>query len=190
LFAVTFAASGRGNAQSRLNRREDYSLVTVQINGTSREYGADTTLLDVSRDVAHLYNSPIVAASIDNDVKDLQTAVRDGARITFHLTSEEGTRVYRRSLAFVLVVAARDLFPGGEVPLSIRLARACIASSISTVDLTGEDVARIEERMRQIVAEDRPFIRQSMLRADASLFSRPPVRATRSKCLASCSGSL
>ncbi len=168
MFAVTFAASGRGNAQSRLNRREDYSLVTVQINGTSREYGADTTLLDVSRDVAHLYNSPIVAASIDNDVKDLQTAVRDGARINFYdLTSEEGTRVYRRSLAFVLVVAARDLFPGGEVTIEHSLSKGLYCELHLDRDLTGEDVARIEERMRQIVAEDRPFIRQSMLRADA-----------------------
>ncbi len=161
-------ASGRSNAQSRLNRREDYSLVTVQINGASREYGAGTTLLDISREVAHLYPSPIVAASIDNDVKDLQTAVRDGGSINFFdLTSEEGTRVYRRSLAFVLVVAARDLFPGGEVTVEHSLSKGLYCELHLDRELTGEDVERLQERMQQIIAEDRPFIRQSMLRADA-----------------------
>ncbi len=143
-------------------------MVTVQIGETSRKYEPGMTLLDVSRDVSHLFTSPIVAATIDNDVKDLQTTVRDGGRVAFlDLTSDEGMRVYRRSLSFVLVVAARDLFPAAEVTVEHSLGKGLYCELHLDRELTAEDIGRLQERMRQIVAEDRPFVRQSMLRADA-----------------------
>ncbi|MDT8900497.1 nucleoside kinase [Anaeroselena agilis] len=118
--------------------------------------------------MACLYPSPIVAATVDNDVKDLKTAIRDGDRITFlDLTSEEGMRVYRRSLSFILVVAARDLFPAAEVTVEHSLGKGVYCELHLDRELTAEDVDRLQERMRRLVAEDRPFVRQSMLRADA-----------------------
>lgn len=143
-------------------------MVTVHIDGTSREYEAGTTLLAISRDVAHLYPAPIVAAAIDNDVKDLQATVQESGSVSFiDLTGEEGMRVYRRSLAFVLVAAANDLFPAGEVTVEHSLSKGLYCEVHLDRELSAADVARLEERMRQIIAADRPFIRRSMPRLAA-----------------------
>ncbi len=148
-------------------------MATVHIDGVSREYADCTTLLAVSRDFAAQFATPIVAAAVDNDVKDLQTTVKDGSKITFiDLTREEGMRVYRRSLVFVMIVAARDLFPDGKVTVEHSLGKGLYCEVDLGRELTAEDVARIEERMRQIVSEDRPFVRKRMPRAEAITLSR------------------
>jgi uridine kinase len=152
---------------------EEDPVVTVHIDGASREYEDCTTLLAVSRDFAGRFAAPIVAAAVDNDVKDLQTAVRDGSKIAFiDLTSEEGTRVYRRSLVFILIVATRDLFPDGKVTVEHSLSKGLYCEIDLGRELTSEDVARIEERMRQIVGEDRPFVRRRVPRSEAIALSR------------------
>ncbi len=149
-------------------------MARVYIDGVGREYADGTTLMAVSRDFAGRFATPIVAAAGDNDVKDLQTVVKDGGKITFiDLTSEEGARIYRRSLAFVLIVAARDLFPDGKVTVEHSLSKGLYCElDLGGRELTAEDVARIEERMRQIVGEDRPFIRRRMPRAEAIALSQ------------------
>lgn len=142
--------------------------ITVRTGGADRQYEEGTTLLAVSRDEAHRHAAPIVAAMLNNDVKDLQAAVPDGATVDFvDLTSEEGTRVYRRSLAFVLVAAARDLFPAGEVTVEHSISKGLYCELHLERELTGEDVERLQARMREIVAEDRPFVRRSMPRGEA-----------------------
>ncbi|HWQ60867.1 MAG TPA: nucleoside kinase, partial [Negativicutes bacterium] len=143
-------------------------MVTVHVNGTSRQYEAGTTLLDISRDFAASFPSPIVAASLSNDVKDLQACVNEDCRVSFiDLTSEEGTRVYRRSLAFVLVAAAGELFPQGEVTVEHSLGKGLYCEVHLDRELTADDVDRLQERMRQIIAEDRPFVRRTMPRDEA-----------------------
>lgn len=143
-------------------------MATVHINGTSREYEPGTTLLDISRDFARLYPSPIVAATLGNDAKDLQACIREDCRVSFlDLTSDEGMRVYRRSLAFVLVAAARDLFPAGEVTVEHSLSKGLYCEVHLDRELTAADVDSLQERMRQIIAEDRPFVRRTMPRAEA-----------------------
>lgn len=151
-----------------MNNTEVEPLVTVNVNGTSRQYEEGTTLLDVSRDFAATFPSPIVAAVIDNDVKDLQACVAEGCRVSFiDLTSEEGQRVYRRSLAFVLVAAAHDLFPAGEVTVEHSLSKGLYCEAHLDRELTAADVARLQERMRQIIAADLPFVRRIMPRDEA-----------------------
>jgi len=143
-------------------------VVTVRIGGASRQYEAGTTLLTISRDFAHRHPAPIVAALLDNDINDLQTAVKEDCQVSFiDLTSEEGQRVYRRSLAFVLVAAAGELFPGAEVTVEHSLSKGLYCEVHLDRELTAEDVDRLQEGMRQIIAADRPFVRRIMPRSEA-----------------------
>jgi len=145
------------------------TMVTIEFaGGDSRQYEEGTTLLAVSREREHLYSAPIVAALVDNDVKDLQTAVKDGTKVEFiDLSREDGARIYRRSLAFVLVTAARDLFPAGEVTVEHSLSKGLYCELNMDRALTAADVDALAARMRAIVAEDRPFVRRTLPRAEA-----------------------
>lgn len=138
------------------------------VNGQSREYDSCTDLLTVSKDVAQDFSTPIVAAKVNHDVKDLQSQL--GADCTvefFDLRTAEGMMVYQRSLVFVMVTAAHELFPAVEATVEHSLSKGLYCELHLERDLTEEDVRKLQERMREIIEEDRPFVRKKMPKAQA-----------------------
>ena len=149
-------------------------MVTVEfINGQYQEYNKNTSLLTISRDVASLYTTPIVVAKVNNELKDLQTVVDTDCKVDFlDLHTEQGTKVYQRSLTFVMISAVRDLFPKGEVTVEHSLSKGLYCELYLGRELTSTDIRAIEERMREIVAEDRPIVRKVLpIKEAISLFS-------------------
>lgn len=143
--------------------------VTVKFaDGDSRQYPAGTTLQAISGDFADRHAAPIVVAKVNNDVKDLQTVVCRDCTVEFvDLASEDGRRVYQRSLAFVMVTATRDLYPDGEVTVEHSLSKGLYCELNLGREVTADDIAKLEQRMAAIIAEDRPFVRRSLPRAEA-----------------------
>ncbi|HMM21913.1 MAG TPA: nucleoside kinase [Selenomonadales bacterium] len=142
--------------------------VTVRFSDQeSRVYDAGTTLLAVGRDVAERYDTAIVAAKVNNDVKDLQAEIKEDCHVDFlDMTGEEGMRVYQRSLAFVMITAARALFPQGEVTVEHSLSKGLYCELHLGRELTEADVRQLEAKMRELIAEDRPIVRKSLPRAE------------------------
>jgi uridine kinase len=143
--------------------------VTVKFaDGDNRQYPAGTTLLAVSREFADRHATEIVAAKVNNDIKDLQTELSGDCTVEFiDIASDNGIRVYLRSLSFVMVTATRDLFPDGEVTVEHSLSKGLYCELNLGREITAEDVAGLEKRMTELIAEDRPFERRSLPRAEA-----------------------
>jgi len=60
--------------------------------------------------------APIVAAIVENELYELTATVKTPATVQFlDLTDQEGQRIYRRSLTFLLIAAAYELFPEAVV---------------------------------------------------------------------------
>jgi len=93
------------------------SNVKIQFtNGEVGEYDKGSSLLDIARERAVLYTSPIVAAKVNNEIKDLQSRVDSDCSIDFlDLQTETGIKVYERSLTFVMIAAAKELFPNATL---------------------------------------------------------------------------
>lgn len=143
--------------------------VTVHFtNGQDRIYDSNTDLLTISKDVAHLYPTTVVAAEVNNVVRDLQTEVGGECTLKFlDLSNPEGIRVYQRSLVFVMVTAAQELFPDGEVTVEHSLSKGLYCELHLGRDITVDDVKNLEVRMRLIIEEDRPFIRKKLPKPEA-----------------------
>lgn len=78
-----------------------------------------TALLELAREYAHLRRETIIAARVDNDIKELTYQLQDDCSVSFiDLTEEDGMRIYRRSLYFIFMKAAYDLFPDRRVIIS------------------------------------------------------------------------
>ena len=78
-------------------------------NNIIREYPAGTTLLEVSRDFAANYQSPIVEGIFNGIGTDLQKPVFENGTVDFiTLDTEEGMRVYVRSLLFLCLLYTSD----------------------------------------------------------------------------------
>lgn len=149
--------------------------ITVHFaNGEQRNYPRGILLKDVAQEMKGLYVSAIVAAKIDNSIKDLQVALTDSCKVEFlDLHTEEGIKTYQRSLTFVMIAAVDGLFPSGEVTVEHSLSKGLYCEVHLDRKLTSQDVTGIEERMRKIVAEDLPITKRDLPIADAvALFEK------------------
>ncbi|CVK21357.1 MULTISPECIES: nucleoside kinase [Sporomusa] len=137
-------------------------------NGRTVEYEKGVTLLEISRDAAHRYTTPVVAAKVNNTIRDLQNVLEQDSVVDFlDLRSEAGMKVYQRSVTFVLIAAAQELFPGSEVTVEHSLSKGLYCELHHGRDIMPEDVEKLEQHMRQIIEEDRPIVRKTLPKAEA-----------------------
>lgn len=137
-------------------------------NGESVQYDAGVTLLQISKDVQNLYPTPIVAAQINNEIKDLQFSVNFDCTVDFlDLHTEDGIKVYQRSLTFVMIVAAQELFPQGKVTVEHSLSKGLYCELHIGQPITQDHLHALEKQMRKIVDENRPIIMKSVPMSEA-----------------------
>jgi uridine kinase len=102
---------------------------------------------------------PIVAALIDEELRELTYHIERDVEVTpLGMDDRDGSRIYRRSLTFLLVVAARELHP--EVRLAVDHSvtfGGYYCEVVGRPPFTPEELAAIEARMREIVASDAPI---------------------------------
>jgi uridine kinase len=143
----------RQSVQARLN------------DGRIFEAPPGTPLADIMRVAARPGEAMVVAAVINNKLAELTTPlVRDADVRPVTVAETDGTRIYRRSLVFVLVAAVKELCPQA----AIFVEHAAATAGGFFCEVTGrepfsqEELNKIEARMRACVAEDRPFTKRQV----------------------------
>ena len=135
--------------------------------GKGREIPAEMTLLELVQEVQKKGEPLIVAARVDNVLRDLQTSVGDFHTIELVNTrSEFGRRIYRRSVVFLLIMAVRELYPEAEVVVQFTAHKGLYCAIQSPFDVTESVVRALEQRMREIVAENRPIVKKRLQREE------------------------
>jgi len=135
--------------------------------GKGREIPAEMTLLELAQEVQKKGEPLIVAARVDNVLRDLQTPVGDFHTIELVDTrSEFGRRIYRRSVVFLLIMAVRELYSETEVVVQFTAHKGLYCAIQSPFDVTESVVRALEQRMREIVAENRPIVKKRLQREE------------------------
>ncbi len=141
--------------------QQDGNMVKVLIGENNEiEVEKGTTLLELSRDYEDGFKSPIVGGLVDNEVKGLIYEINRPCSIKFlDMTNEDGMRIYRRSLAFVLNMAASQLYPDSKTVICHSLSKGLYCEFKYKELLTEEMLQNIEKRMHEIVSMELPFTR-------------------------------
>ena len=82
------------------------------------------------------------------------------------LEHEEGRRVYERSLRFVMLLALRHLFPYQRVRIEYSVGYGVFVR-LPGLELHRQDIVKLENEMRRLVALDLVFTRKQWSREDA-----------------------
>jgi uridine kinase len=116
--------------------------------------------MDAAYSADHLMQ-PILAAIVDGDLRELTLPIEEDVRVTpVTLQHSDGLRIYRRSLVFLLVTAATELFPGVKIAVQHSVPSGGVqCETIGRPNFTGDELKAIGERMRAIVAENAPIVR-------------------------------
>ncbi len=105
---------------------------------------------------------PVIAALVNGELRELTYHLTSDAAVTpVFLSDSDGVRIYRRSLAFLLITAVSELFPEVRIFIDYTLPFGgffCQVQGRASFD--EEELQRIEGRMREIVAQDTPIIRK------------------------------
>ncbi len=99
---------------------------------------------------------PVMAALIDNELRELTYRIERDVEVTpLSMAHWDGSRVYRRSLTFLLLVAVHELFPAAQINIDHSVTFGGFFCEVAgRQNFTPEELARIEARMREIVEED------------------------------------
>jgi uridine kinase len=142
--------------------------ITLIINGIQGEYSSPVALLELSKLEQQDHPVPIVAAVVNNVLTALPEKLSEDSEVLFvDLQQAAGISVYQRSLAFLLVVAATELFPDAKVTIEHSLSRGLYCEVHKTPALSKADVTCLELQMQQIVQENRQITRRIYSLSDA-----------------------
>jgi len=114
----------------------------------------------------------LVAAKLNNKPVDLSHPIEEPATILLiNIEAKEGVEILRHSISHVMAQAVKDLFQGVQITIGPSIEEGFYYDFDYRENFTPEDLAKIEERMREIIAANHPFVRQEMSRQEAvSLF--------------------
>jgi uridine kinase len=117
-----------------------------------------------------------VAALIGGRLRELVTPLTADAEVApVTLADSDGTRIYRRSLALLLITAASELFPDASIFIehSAPTLGAYYCRLRGRDPFTTGELTAIAARMREIVAADEPIRKKTVTRAEAiAIFER------------------
>lgn len=143
-------------------------------NKKTKEVAIGSTLSDVFSELNLEMPYGPVTAKVNNKVEGLNYRLYHNKDVEFlGMTSGSGSRSYTRTLFFVLCKAVHDLYPGSHVVIDIPVSNGYYVNlSIGhTVGL--DDVARIRQRMQDIIDARLPVRRFEVPTEDAvKMFER------------------
>ena len=142
-------------------------IVTLK-DGSTREYAAGVTLLEVAKSLSQKLGKVALLAVVDGKNKDLTDVLENDASVEFiSADTPEGLHAIRHTAAHVMAQAIQHLFPGTKFAIGPAIANGFYYDLDSEHVFTPEDLAAIEKEMAKIVKANNPLVRSELSRADA-----------------------
>jgi uridine kinase len=146
-----------------LGKKTD-TAVKIEVDGYGKISAApETTPLELAAKINYESQYRVIAARFNNKVVRLSYPLATDGKLSFvTLDTSDGMSVYRRSLAFVMIRAARELFPGTRLYIRHSLSKGYYCEIDLGRSLELDDLEMLEARMRQIIEADEPFVRMEV----------------------------
>ncbi|MBR6691192.1 MAG: nucleoside kinase [Bacteroidaceae bacterium] len=151
-------------------------------NGVTKEFESGLSLKEIydglSLDMPH----GVIAAKVNNVTEGLALRLYRNKDVEFiDITSDDGMRMYVRSLTFIFMKAMNEMFPGETVRFENAISKGYYCRMEQPI--SEEQIAAVRERMKSIVAGDIPFKRVECHTEDAIEVFRSIGRADKVRLL-------
>ncbi len=128
-------------------------------SGTKRTYPLGVSLMEIKDDFQVNLNNPIIGALVNNKVKELSFVFVKNKKVEFiDYSHPDGTRLYVRSLIFILYAAVKVVFPEFKLKMMHGISRGyyCELAGLQR-QITDSDIFAIKAEMRDLVEKDISF---------------------------------
>src|ERR687894_288724 len=133
---------------------------------------------DVAEKIGKRLARDAVVARLNGELVDLDAPMDGGGDFeVVTKDSPEGLEVLRHSTAHAMAQAVLELYPGSKLTIGPPVENGFYYDIDVAGRITDEDLPRIEEKMREIVARDLPIEREEVSKAEAeSLYAENPYK--------------
>lgn len=126
--------------------------------------------ITIERLVLEYNNLPykILAAKLNNKVTELTKTINKPCTIEFlDMRNQSANLIYQRSVSLIYLKAIHDVLGKTSVEIENSLNKGLYTEIKSLKPITKKDVEKIETRMREIVSQDIPFIKEVLEKEQA-----------------------
>ena len=138
-------------------------------DGSSRQYPDGSTGRDVAQSISPSLAKRAILIKLDGQVRDLERPLEKGGKLEIlDRRAPEALDVIRHDTAHVLAEAVQELFPGTQVTIGPNVEDGFYYDFARDEPFSLDDLASIEQRMREIVDRDEAIRREEVQR-DAAI---------------------
>ncbi|MEI8390895.1 MAG: threonine--tRNA ligase [Actinomycetes bacterium] len=156
------------------------SDITIKLpDGTQKTMASDTTALSLASSISRNLAKAAVSAVVDGSEVDLSTLLNDGNVVSIiTIDSEAGRHVLRHSTAHVMAQAVLQMYPGAKYTIGPAIENGFYYDfDLGSRVFTEDDLSKVEDTMRKIIAANQPFVRSEIPVAEAmAIFAEQPYK--------------
>src|SRR5438045_1519464 len=149
------------------------SQVTVTLpDGSSRSVAAGTPVRDVAEGISPRLAKAALAATVDGHLVDLAYPLTADSQVRIVTDKDAGVALplVRHSTAHLLAAAVTQLFPSAQCGIGPATDEGFFYDFVVPRPFVPEDLDAIEQKMKELAAQDLPYERQMWPREDAKAF--------------------
>jgi len=134
-------------------------MIKVTYQDQVYEIEEGTKAIEFLKNSLKLDMEGIMACKISNEVKSLDDAIlkRDCVFDVVDYTTSDGSRIYVRGLTFIMLKAFEEIYPDFRITVNYSLSHSLYCEAEDGRKITNEMLTKVEQRMRDIIAEDLRF---------------------------------
>ncbi|MDD2326226.1 MAG: threonine--tRNA ligase [Alphaproteobacteria bacterium] len=137
-------------------------------DGSVKSFPAPVTGAELAASIGAGLAKAALAVKLNGETRDLTRTLEESGKVEI-ITGKnaESLDLIRHDAAHVMAQAVQELFPGTQVTIGPSIENGFYYDFARNEPFSSDDFPKIEEKMREIVARNEPFIRQVMSRSDA-----------------------
>jgi len=140
-------------------------------DGAQRQFPKGVIGLDIAKGISPSLAKRTVAMALDGVLVDIAAPITADSRIDFvNRDDPRALELIRHDAAHVLAEAVQALWPGTQVTIGPVIENGFYYDFFRAEPFTPEDFAAIEKKMREIIAQDKPIVREEWTRDQAKGF--------------------
>src|SRR5947208_5637709 len=148
-------------SENRDAQQAAQSIAVTLPDGRRREFPGPLSGAELAAAIGAGLARAALAVKIDGRPRDLASLIDHDSQVAV-ITREmpEGVEILRHDAAHVMAEAVKELYPESQVTFGPATENGFYYDFARETPFTPEDLARIEERMREIVRRDEPIARE------------------------------
>ena len=135
----------------------------------------DNTIIDIKKGTKVIdiikneigKNKDIIACKFNNEIKSLNYEIKtDGKLELITIKDEDGMRVYKRGIIYIVAKAFAELYPEALLSVNYQLYHSMLCE-IDNMKITEEMINKVNKKVKEIIEKDLPIEKRIMTKEEA-----------------------